>query len=327
MPVTRSTSRRLGRLSVLIAGLALAGAAVAPASANGEEAPTIAAVGDVACQSLNNGQGTATCESGAVADLVRDLAPDRFLALGDLQYSNGKLEEFLRVWDVQFGDLKPITAPTLGNHEYGTSGAQGYFDYFGAIANPPLGYYSFDLGAWHLVSLNSDICGDDPGCGPGTPQYEWLAADLAASDAACTLVYAHHPYYDWRPFQKWIVDDGTTQNGGTETAPYQPLWELMVAEGVDVSLVAHNHVYQRWAAQDAHGNAIEDGIVQFVVGTGGRSLYPYGRPPQPANLLATQNDSYGVLSMTLDASSYDFAFVAAEGQAPYEDAGSGIACH
>ncbi len=318
------SSQRLAVIAALMLGVALA----APASAEPEDAPTIVAVGDLACQSLSQGQGTATCQSGAIADLVRALAPDRFLPLGDLQYANGRLEEFMRVWDVQFGGLKSITAPAPGNHEYGTSGAQGYFDYFGPIANPPLGYYSFDLGAWHLISLNTDICGDDPGCGPGSPQYDWLAADLAANaDAACTLVYGHHPYYDWRPFQKWIVDDGRTRNGGSETAPYAAMWALMDAQGVDVSLVAHNHVYQRWAAQDANGNAVPDGITQFLVGTGGRQLYAFGRPPMPANIVATQNTSFGALQLTLHESSYDYAFAAAAGQPAYEDAGTGVACH
>ncbi len=334
MPRSRSprlTSMPILRSSVLAVILVTGFALVAPASAEPADTTTIVAVGDLACQSLTNGQGTATCQSGAVADLVRALDPDRFLPLGDLQYSNGKLDEFMRVWDVQFGDLKEITSPTPGNHEYGTAGAQGYFDYFGAAANPTLespapGYYSFDLGGWHLVSMNSDICGDDPGCGPGTPQYEWLAEDLAASDAACTIVYGHHPYYDWRPFQKWIVDDGVTQNGGYETAPFEPLWELMYDERVDVVLVGHNHLYQRWAPQDAHGNAVHNGITQFVVGTGGRQLYQFGRPPRPDNLLATQNRSFGALKMALGDETYDYEFVSAPGQPDYTDAGTDVPC-
>ena len=107
--------------------------------------PVVVAAGDFACQTLTSGEGTATCQSGAVADLIRRIDPDRFLALGDLQYNNGKLSEFLRVWDVQFGDLKPITKPIPGNHEYGTPDAAGYFTYFGARAHPPHGYYSFDV--------------------------------------------------------------------------------------------------------------------------------------------------------------------------------------
>jgi hypothetical protein len=303
-------------------------AAVAVLAAPSAPAPTVVAVGDLACQSLPQGQGTATCQSGAVADLIRELAPDRFLALGDLQYSNGTLEEFLRVWDQQFGDLLEITAPTPGNHEYGTDGAQGYFDYFGEIAHPPDGYYSFELGSWHVVALNSQICGSDPGCGPGTPQYEWLVQDLRdARSAKCTLAFMHHPRYDWRQWQKWVDDEGETPNGGTETAPLIPLWELLDGGGADVVLSAHNHVYQRWAPQDAHGNAVGDGIVQFTVGTGGRQLYPFGKHPMPENLLVAQNRAFGVIQLTLYADSYDYAWFSAPGQPDFEDAATGVPCH
>ena len=290
--------------------------------------PTVVAVGDLACQSLPQGQGTATCQSDAVADLIRQLAPDRFLALGDLQYSKGALDEFLRVWDVQFGDLFDIIAPAPGNHEYVTEGAQGYFDYFGAIANPPLGYYSFDLGSWHLVSLNSEICGSDPGCGPGTPQYEWLAEDLRQEPRAkCTLAFMHHPRYDWRPWQKFVDDEAGTPNAGTETAPLVPLWELLDAGGADIVLAGHNHVYQRWVPQDAHGNAVADGIVQFTIGTGGRLLYPFGKHPMPQNLAATQNAAFGVVRLTLHADSYDHEWFSAPGQPDFEDAATGVPCH
>jgi hypothetical protein len=118
-----------------------------PAAAGASGDPVIAAVGDIACQSYSQSDGEGVCRSDEVAALVNGIAPDRFLALGDLQYSNGKLAEFLRVYDLQFGHLKPITMPTPGNHEYGTEGAQGYFDYFGAEAHGPDGVYSFDLGA------------------------------------------------------------------------------------------------------------------------------------------------------------------------------------
>jgi hypothetical protein len=286
----------------------------------------VVAVGDLACQTLTEGQGTATCQSGEIADLIRAIAPDRFLALGDLQYNKGEFSEFLRVWDVQFGDLFDITSPAPGNHEYGTPGAAGYFEYFGAAANPPFGYYSFDLGRWHIVSLNSDICGDVPGCGPGTPQHAWLAADLATSGTRCTLAYMHHPRYDWRPWQKWIEDDGTTQLGGSETEPLVPLWELMHGAGVDVVLSAHNHLYQRWAPQDAHGNAVSGGAIQFTVGTGGRQLYSFGSPPIPQNLEVTQNGAFGVLKMTLHRASYDYEWLSAPGQPAFEDSAEAMPC-
>ncbi len=315
-------------LAAVAAVLALVVASTAQAvNARPARDPVIVAVGDLACQSLSMGQGEGACRSDEVADLITSLHPTRFLALGDLQYNNGTATEFQRVWDVQFGHLNAITLPAPGNHEYGTAGAQGYFDYFGKGARPPLGYYSLNLGTWHIVSLNSDICGDDPGCGPGTPQYEWLKADLRRNaGATCTLAFQHHPRFDWRPFQKWIDDDGTTQYGGSETAPYIDMVKLMDAAGVDVLLVGHNHLYQRWAPQDGAGNADPSGIRQFTVGTGGRSLYPFGPDPRPANLQMTQNKSFGVLQMTLHAGSYDYAWVSVPGEAAFTDGGSGIAC-
>jgi hypothetical protein len=302
------------------------GALATPGAVATEHDPVIVAVGDLACQALTDGQSEGACRSQAVADLIREIDPDRFLALGDLQYNNGKLSGFLRVWDVQFGDLLGITAPAPGNHEYGTSDAAGYFAYFGATAAPPFGYYSFDLGEWHIVSLNSEICGDEPGCGPGTPQGEWLRADLEANaDAACTLAFMHHPRFDWRPYQKWIVADGTTQFGGSETEPLVPLWDVLSAEGVDVVLAGHNHLYQRWAPQDAQGNAVAGGTIQFTVGTGGRQLYPFGRPPMPENLEVTQNRAFGVLRMTLHEDSYDYGWVSVPGEPAFEDSGT-VAC-
>ncbi len=172
------TAVSLLRVAAIAATTFLAAAAQA-----GPRDPVVVAVGDLACQALTHGQGEGACRSGEIADLIRSIAPDKFLGLGDLQYNNGKLTKYMRVWDVQFGDLRGITAPAPGNHDYGTPDAAGYFAYFGPVANPPVGYYSFNLGKWHIFSPNSPICGGDVGCGPGTPQYEWLAADLAASNA------------------------------------------------------------------------------------------------------------------------------------------------
>jgi hypothetical protein len=328
MPRSRRTVRRRSTVAAALASIALVAVATSQAIAARPAAdPVIVAVGDLACQSFSQGSGEGACRSDEIADLITGIAPTRFLALGDLQYNKGTLDEFQRVWDQQFGHLGSITQPAPGNHEYGTPGAQGYFDYWGPIANPTLGYYSFNLGSWHIVSLNSDICGDEPGCGPGTPQYEWLKADLLdASGAVCTLAFQHHPRYDWRPFQKWIEDDGTTQNGGTETAPYIEMWRLMDGAGVDVLLAGHNHLYQRWAPQDADGNRSPTGIRQFTVGTGGRSLYPFGPKPQPANLQLTQNKSFGVLKMALHEGSYDYGWVSVPGEPSFADRGTGIRC-
>jgi hypothetical protein len=322
--VARSRLRSVVAVVAIVTAAALslpgAGAHAAVRTSSSDD-PVVVAVGDLACQTLTSGQGTATCQSGAVADLIRKIDPERFLALGDLQYSKGSLREFMRVWDVQFGDLKPITSPIPGNHEYGTPDAAGYFTYFGAAAAPPHGYYSFDLGTWHIVALNDELCGDDL-CAPGTPQHDWLVQDLAASDAECTLAMIHHPRYDWRPWQKWVDDDDETPNGGASIEFLIPLWRVLHGAGVEAVLNGDNHLYQRWAPQDAEGNRVAGGTVQFTVGTGGRQLYSYGRPPRPENLLVTQNEAFGVLRLTLHEDSYTYAWRSAPGQPTFEDRGT-----
>jgi hypothetical protein len=323
MRIRRRSAATLVVLSTLIVAVALSPGAPLQAGAVETDDPVVVAAGDFACQTLTNGNGTATCESGAVADLIRGIDPDWFLALGDLQYSKGSLRQFLRVWDVQFGDLKPITRPIPGNHEYGTPDAAGYFTYFGAAAAPPDGYYSFDVGTWHVVALNDELCGDDL-CAPGTPQHDWLVQDLAESDAECTLAMIHHPRYDWRPWQKW-VEEGTTPNAEAAVDFLIPLWRVLLGAGVEVVLNGDNHLYQRWAPQDADGNRVAGGTVQFTVGTGGRQLYSYGRPPRPENLLVTQNEAFGVLRLTLHDGSYTYAWRSAPGQAAFEDSGT-VAC-
>ena len=317
------TSRALVAGAILVMTVIPASILMPATAAPGD--PVITAVGDIACQSYSQSDGEGACRSDEVAALIADIAPDRFLALGDLQYNNGKLEEFLRVYDPQFGRFNAITLPTPGNHEYGTEGAQGYFDYWGAGARSLDGYYSFDMGAWHVVSLNSDICFDDPGCGPGTPQYRWLAADLAGNDAVCTLAFQHHPVFDWRPWQKFVDHDYPGPNGGSETEVFLDLWRLMDGEGVDVMLVGHNHLYHRWAPQHANGERAAGGIRQFTVGTGGRSLYSLGKKPRPANLVAVQNKSFGVLRMTLHDDTYDYAWKGLPTDPVFRDRGS-VAC-
>ena len=322
----RSIRRALPPIVFALLAVASLSGSIPPVAATPTDVVDVVAVGDMVCQSFSQSDGEGACRSDEVAELITDLDPDRFLALGDLQYNDGSLDQFLRVYDHQFGHLKPITMPAPGNHEYETPGAQGYFDYFGAAAHGPEGYYSFDLGAWHVVSLNSTICRDDPGCGPGTPQYEWLAADLAAhDDALCTLAFQHHPTFDWRPWQKFVDPDDPRPNGGAENAMYRDLWRLMDGAGVDVLLVGHNHLYHRWAPQHANGVRDPDGIRQFTVGTGGRSLYPLGKKPRPENLLKVQNKAFGVLQLTLRDDRYDFEWVGLPTDPAFTDAGS-FAC-
>ena len=302
------------------------GTAISVASAPPSRSFTIAAVGDIAC-AQDPGNNLAVCQYDDVASLVASLNVDKFLVLGDVQYESGEYENFVRYYDPYFGPLLPVTAPAPGNHDYGTADAAGYFTYFGEAAHGPRGYYSFDLGRWHIVSLNSQHCrvgfpvSVASECGPGSPMYEWLRQDLERhpnSRFPCTIAYWHHPLFDWEPYSNanWFPT--------WDTGPQKPLWDLLDANAADVVLVGHAHSYQRWAPQDPEGNAAANGITQFVVGTGGRSLTSLGHPPQPANLVAAQDTSFGVLKMTLGDGIYAFEFVTAAGQPAYADAGTGV---
>ena len=207
----------------------------------------------------------ASCDNefdDATAELVEG-TEGTVLALGDNTYPHGSAENFDECYDPTWGLFKDRPRPTPGNHDYETEGARGYFDYFGnAAGDPDNGYYSYDLGAWHIVALNSN-CGEGGiRCGPGSPQGRWLEEDLSANDEeACTLAYFHHPLFTSGKYRPGIER-------------VERLWEILHAAGVDVVLNGHDHNYQRFAPQDSGGRADpEGGIRQFEVGTGGRSLY------------------------------------------------------
>jgi hypothetical protein len=190
----------------------------------------------------------------------------------------------------------------------------GYFDYFGkAAGDPSEGYYSFDLGAWHLLALNSN-CEEVPGgCKEGSPQVRWLKADLAANDGkTCTLAYMHHPRFS----------SGETHGN---TYYVKPLWEALYKAGADVVLSGHEHNYERFAPRSPGGpEDPQGGIRQFVVGTGGGTgTYPISDPI--ANSEVHNDDTYGVLRLTLRSQGYEWRFVPVEG-ARFEDSGS-ARCH
>jgi hypothetical protein len=319
------SSRRSIVLLCVLASVALAaagGAARGVAPARAASDPTIAAAGDIACKNPPRNNRRA-CRYDDVAALVAAGNYDRFLALGDDQYEYGRLKDFRQNYDVYFGDLMDITAPVPGNHEYGTTNASGYFRYFGALGHGPGGYYSYDLGAWHVIALNSAICPAAVGCGPGDPQYQWLRADLAASDATCTLAYWHHPRYDWLKYQHadWTED--------YEFLKSAPFWHLLYAAGADVVLNGHNHNYSHWLPMDDEGNFDpRHGITQFVTGTGGRNLNDFGAvSTKPATFLTGQTDEFGILQMTLHPTGYDYRFVSTLGaRSSFIDQGSGT-CH
>jgi len=266
--------------------------------------PVVVAAGDIAdCQSQGD---------EATAKLVSDIE-GTVLTLGDEAYPDGSAEDFRECYDPSWGRFKARTKPTPGNHEYLTEGAQGYFDYFGkAAGDPGKGYYSYDLGEWHLVSLNSNICDEANRCDSSSPQVRWLKTDLAANaDKRCTLAYMHHPRFS------------SGEEHGNTTA-VKTLWEVLYKAGADVVLSGHEHTYERFALQDPDGEADpKRGIREFVVGTGGRSHYPILDPI--ANSEVHNDDTYGVLKLTLHSDWYEWRFVPVEGET-FTDFGS-WSCH
>ncbi len=276
----------------------------APASFPAPTGPdrVITAAGDIA-------DPDPTDATRATAELVTVIDPNVALTLGDNQYPEGELSDYTSGYGSSWGAFLDRTRPAIGNHEYGSSPtADGYFAYFGARS--PGNYYSFELGAWHLISLDSN-CDQVGGCTPGTAQYEWLRADLAANDAACTLAYWHHP--------RW--SSGTEHGNSEQVAPFV---DLLYDDGADVILSGHEHNYERYAPQDPEGSLDADrGIVQFVVGTGGHSLYELGPPDE--NSLVQDDSTYGVLRMILRPGSYDFSFEPVL-DGTFTDSGSGR-CH
>ena len=294
----RSWSWRRGVVALVVLLVAVGGvsAAVAmrPAPAPGF---VVAAVGDIACTAEDERQET-ECQHEATSSVVAELEPQLVLALGDLQYPSGKLEDFTTSYDRSWGAFKGITRPVLGNHETQDPGAAGYFSYFGAAAGDPArGYYSFDAGSWHVVALNSE-CGEDGCLDKGSDQETWLRRDLAANDAASTLAFWHRPRFS-----------SDTKRGNDASTRH--LWGALQEAGADLVLSAHAHTYERFAPSDAEGRADSGGMRSFVVGTGGKSLYPMG--PRQLQSEVAQDTTFGVLGLTLRSTSYEWEFASVEG--------------
>ena len=232
--------------------------------------------------------------------------------LGDNAYPNGSSTDYANCYDPSWGRVKSRTRPTPGNHEYQTANASGYFGYFGAAAGDPAkGYYSYDLGDWHIIVLNSNSSCTTISCAAGSAQEQWLRADLAANTKACTLAYWHHPRFN----------SGASHGNNTAVAPF---WNALYAYGAEIVLNGHEHVYERFAPQTP--NAVSDlttGIRQFTVGTGGAGLYSFSSTIQP-NSEVRNNSSMGVLKLTLRTGGYDWDFIPATGS--FTDSGSG-SCH
>jgi hypothetical protein len=281
----------------------------------GRVGTVIAAAGDIACNPgsprYGDGQGSGLkCRQLATSNLLVSGRYDAVLALGDNQYPDGEYAHFMASYKQSWGRVKSITRPVPGNHDYHTPRASGYFRYFGAAAgNPAKGYYSFDLGDWHLIALNSN-CSDVGGCKRGSAQVRWLRADLEAhASARCTLAYWHHP----------LFSSGVHGSNSTYTA----FWNELYAAGADVVLVGHDHDYERFAPQTPTGAPdATRGIRQFVVGTGGSGLRRFKRIQ--ANSQVRDNETFGILRLALRPAGYAWRFVPAVGS--FTDSGTG-GCH
>jgi acid phosphatase type 7 len=287
------------------AGTPRAGDSSAPTTATestGQQSTTLLAAGDVAgCDSGGDEQTAA----------LLDTLPGAVLMLGDTVYEDGSAGQFAVCYVPSWGRFRDRTYPVPGNHDYQTAGASGYYQFFGPRAGQPgKGWYSFDLGRWHLIALNSN-CEAVGGCQPGSEQDRWLRADLAAHPARCTLAFWHHPRFS----------SGTTH--GSDPA-VGGLWMALYEAGADVVLVAHEHNYERFAPLDPLGQVDPArGMREFVVGTGGRSHYPFGSPLPGSE--ARNSDSFGLLELRLSRAGYTWRFLPAQGSS-FQDSGTD-SCH
>jgi hypothetical protein len=257
-------------------------------------APVLVGAGDIASCSTTGDEATANLLDGIAGTVF---------TTGDNAYKDGTLTQFTNCYHPAWGRHKARTRPSAGNHDYHTADAAGYYSYFGlAAGDPAKGYYSYDLGAWHIIVLNSEISAET-----GSPQEQWLRADLAAHPVACTAAYWHRPRFS----------SGARHGSSTSV---QPLWQALYDFGADVVLVGHEHNYERFAPQDANGVADPmRGIREFVVGTGGVGHYAIGTPV--ANSEIYNADTFGVLKLTLHPTSYDWEFVPEAGKT-FTDSGT-----
>jgi hypothetical protein len=257
-------------------------AAVAPYAPMAEDAITVAAVGDGAGANSNDTW---------VADMIAARQPDLFLYLGDV-YEHGSAQDFAAYYGPTYGRLRNVTNPVPGNHEYHTADAASYFSYWENIPS----YYSYDSSGWHFVALNSALPAEQ--LAPGSAQYEWLKADLAASESPCTLVHYHHPRY--------------SIGGNGDNDQMAHVWALLAQAGVDVVLAGNDKGYQRWNPLDANGAQAADGVTAFVVGTGGHGLRDL---PGSDARVAAQRESYGALFLDLAPDGLAYRFLDTAGQA------------
>ena len=288
-------------VALIVLSAILAVTPVASPETTSEESPVFVGAGDISSCKNDNDEETAR--------LLDDIEGTVF-TLGDNAYDDGTAEQFDSCYDPTWGRHRDRTRPTPGNHDYQTDDAEAYFDYFGEQAgDPDKGYYSFDLGEWHIVALNTN-CDDVGGCDQDSAQVEWLRKDLAAHPAQCTMALGHHPRFS------------SSKHGNDDDL--EPLWDVLYEAGVDVVLAGHDHTYERFEPQDPEGEPDpEKGIRQFVVGTGGASHYDFEDMQSTSQV--GNDEVFGVLKLTLDPTGYSWEFIPVEGE-DFMDSGKGT-CH
>jgi hypothetical protein len=245
----------------------------------------------------------------ATAKLL-DAIDGTVFTLGDNAYNDGTAKQFKNCYGPTWGQFKGRTRPAIGNHEYQSKGAAGYWDYFGKAAGPRgKGWYSYEAGSWHVVVLNANC--DKVGCGKGSDQERWLRADLAAHNNHCTLAYWH---------QARFVSDKEHGN----QSELGPFWEALYDYGAELVVSGHAHVYERFAPQTPWAKADPDhGIREIIVGTGGASHYRFGSA-HPNSQVRNAN-TFGVLKLNLNSGSYDWQFIPQKGKS-FRDSGH-TSCH
>lgn len=253
---------------------------------------TFTGAGDIAVCGSDGSERTAR---------LLDLQAGFVFSLGDNVYPSSTTELLTRCYEPSWGRHRTRTYAVPGNHDWEVQNGAPYFAFFGAAAGPPgLGYFSFDIGAWHVLALNSNIAAH-----PGSAQYEWARQDAAAARGTCALALWHHPVFS---------------SGGYGNNPHmKEMWRLLDAANVDVVVTGHEHSYERFAPQNADGQPTSLGMRQFVVGTGGAQLRPFAAI-QP-NSEARRADVWGVLRLVLRSTAYDWEFIASDAQS-FGDAGS-----
>lgn len=259
-------------------------------------APVVMLAGDIVCDTSN--RKTVTCTDKETAELIMDIQPDAVIALGDLCHDETDSACMSTRYDVTWGQFAEHTFPVRGNHDMPQ--IEAYKQYWKgknpALSNEDIerGYYSFNMGDWHIIALDNAECKDASGCETDTPQYKWFTQDLEQNkDKACTMVVAHKPLFS---------------SGTQATRSVKKYFDVAYQHDVDIFFAGHEHDLEGFRPQDPDGNLDWDrGIWEFVVGTGGASSIRMDKP-QPNSFMRSTNGA-GVMQLTLNSGSLDYAFI------------------